>query len=54
MYAVGAFLLPGLLIAATRAIRPLGRAIFLMPLGIVADMLAEVLLPLCLKAAVAV
>ena len=44
----------GLLITATRAIRPLGRAISLIPLGIVADMLAGVLLPLCLKAAAAV
>ena len=49
--AVGAFVLAGLLIAATGAIRPLGRVIAMIPDGIAAAMLAGVLLPFCLKGA---
>lgn len=49
--AVGAFVLAGLLIAATGAIRPLGKLIELIPDGIAAGMLAGVLLPFCLKGA---
>lgn len=49
--AVGAFVLAGLLIAATGAIRPLGSMIALIPDGIAAGMLAGVLLPFCLKGA---
>lgn len=47
--AVGAFLLTGLLIAATGAVRPLGRIIARIPDAIAAAMLAGVLLPFCLK-----
>ncbi|NEY91881.1 benzoate/H(+) symporter BenE family transporter [Tabrizicola oligotrophica] len=49
--AVGAFVLAGLLIAATGAIRPLGRLVALIPDGVAAGMLAGVLLPFCLKGA---
>lgn len=49
--AVGAFLLAGLLIAATGAVAPLGRMIAMIPDGIAAGMLAGVLLPFCLKGA---
>lgn len=49
--AAGAFCLAGLLIAATGAVKPLGRAIALIPDGIAAAMLAGVLLPFCLKGA---
>lgn len=51
--AVGAFVLAGLLIAATGAIKPLGSLIAQIPDGIAAGMLAGVLLPFCLKGAVA-
>lgn len=47
--AVGAFCLAGALIVLTAAIRPLGRAIALIPDGIAAAMLAGVLLPFCLR-----
>jgi benzoate membrane transport protein len=47
--AVGAFLLAGLLIALTGALRPLGRAVAAIPDGIAAGMLAGVLLPFCLR-----
>lgn len=49
--AVGAFVLAGLLIALTGALRPLGRLVGMIPDGIAAGMLAGVLLPFCLKAA---
>ncbi|AZB64537.1 benzoate transporter BenE [Cereibacter sphaeroides] len=49
--AVGAFLLAGLLIALTGALKPLGRAVALIPDGIAGGMLAGVLLPFCLKLA---
>jgi benzoate membrane transport protein len=51
--AVGAFVLVGVLITATGAIRPLGTLISRIPDGIAAGMLAGVLLPFCLKGAVA-
>jgi benzoate membrane transport protein len=51
--AVGAFVLAGLLIALTGALRPLGRAVALIPDGVAAGMLAGVLLPFCLKGAAA-
>ena len=51
--AVGAFVLAGLLIALTGAVRPLGRVVALIPDGIAAAMLAGVLLPFCLKGAAA-
>jgi benzoate membrane transport protein len=47
--AVGAFVTTGLLIALTGAVKPLGRAVALIPDGIAAAMLAGVLLPFCLK-----
>ena len=47
--AVGAFLIAGLLIALTGAVKPLGRAVALIPDGIAAGMLAGVLLPFCLR-----
>ena len=47
--AVGAFVLAGVLIALTGAIRPLGRLVALIPDGIAGGMLAGVLLPFCLK-----
>ena len=47
--AVGAFVLAGALIAATGAIRPLGRLIASIPDGIAAGMLAGVLLPFVLR-----
>ena len=49
--AVGAFMLAGVLIAATGAIKPLGQIIAMIPDGIAAGMLAGVLLPFCLKGA---
>ncbi|MFQ6754224.1 benzoate/H(+) symporter BenE family transporter [Cereibacter sphaeroides] len=49
--AAGAFLLAGLLIALTGALKPLGRAVALIPDGIAGGMLAGVLLPFCLKLA---
>ena len=49
--AVGAFVLTGVLIALTGALRPLGRAVALIPDGLAAAMLAGVLLPFCLKGA---
>ncbi len=52
--AVGAFVVTGLLIALTGALKPLGRAVALIPDGIAAGMLAGVLLPFCLKASAAV
>jgi benzoate membrane transport protein len=48
---VGAFLVAGLLIAATGLIRPLGALVAKIPDGIAAAMLAGVLLPFCLKGA---
>ena len=47
--AVGAFLLAGLLIALTGAVRPLGALIAKIPDALAAAMLAGVLLPFCLK-----
>jgi len=52
--AVAAFLLAGGLVVLTGAIRPLGRLVALIPDGVAAAMLAGVLLPFCLKAALAV
>lgn len=49
--AVGAFVFAGLLIALTGALKPLGRAVALIPDGIASGMLAGVLLPFCLKGA---
>lgn len=49
--AVGAFVLAGFLIALAGAIKPLGRAVSLIPDGVAAGMLAGVLLPFCLKGA---
>ncbi len=49
--AVGAFVLAGGLIALTGALKPLGRAVALIPDGIASGMLAGVLLPFCLKGA---
>jgi benzoate membrane transport protein len=51
--AVGAFLVAGLLIAATGLIRPLGALVARIPDAIAAAMLAGVLLPFCLKGAAA-
>lgn len=48
---VGAFLVAGLLIAATGLLRPLGTLVARIPDGIAAGMLAGVLLPFCLKGA---
>ncbi|MFO1203454.1 MAG: benzoate/H(+) symporter BenE family transporter [Tabrizicola sp.] len=50
---VGAFIVAGLLIAATGLIRPLGALVARIPDGIAAGMLAGVLLPFCLKGATA-
>ncbi|MCU0904961.1 MAG: benzoate/H(+) symporter BenE family transporter [Tabrizicola sp.] len=50
---VGAFVVTGLLIAATGLIRPLGTLVARIPDGIAAGMLAGVLLPFCLKGATA-
>ncbi len=47
--AAGAFLTAGLLTVATGLIRPLGRAVAMIPDAIAAGMLAGVLLPFCLK-----
>ena len=47
--AVGAFVVTGLLIAATGAIKPLGRVVALIPDGVAGGMLAGVLLQFCLK-----
>jgi benzoate membrane transport protein len=47
--AVGAFVVTGLMIALTGALKPLGRAVAMIPDGIAAGMLAGVLLPFCLK-----
>ncbi|MFM7443950.1 MAG: benzoate/H(+) symporter BenE family transporter, partial [Tabrizicola sp.] len=52
--AVGAFVIAGLLIAATGLLRPLGRAVALIPDSIAGGMLAGVLLPFVLKGAGAV
>ena len=49
--AVGAFVFAGGLIALTALLRPLGRAVAMIPDGIAAAMLAGVLLPFCLKGA---
>lgn len=46
---VGAFIVAGLLIAATGLVRPLGALVARIPDGIAAGMLAGVLLPFCLK-----
>jgi benzoate membrane transport protein len=48
---VGAFIVAGLLIAATGLVRPLGALIARIPDAIAAGMLAGVLLPFCLKGA---
>ena len=48
---VGAFLLAGVLIMLTGAVRPLGRVVAMIPDGIASGMLAGVLLPFCLKLA---
>ena len=48
---VGAFIVAGLLIAATGLIRPLGALVSKIPDGIAAAMLAGVLLPFCLSGA---
>ncbi|MGL4234613.1 benzoate/H(+) symporter BenE family transporter [Tabrizicola sp.] len=50
---VGAFVVAGALIAATGLIRPLGALVARIPDGIAAGMLAGVLLPFCLKGALA-
>ncbi|MGV8952553.1 MAG: benzoate/H(+) symporter BenE family transporter [Cypionkella sp.] len=47
--AVGAFLLSGILVALTGAVRPLGRLVAMIPDGVAGAMLAGVLLPFCLK-----
>lgn len=47
--AVGAFLLSGVLVMLTGAVKPLGRLVAQIPDGIAAAMLAGVLLPFCLK-----
>jgi len=47
--AVGAFVVTGLLVALTGALKPLGRLVAMIPDGIAAAMLAGVLLPFCLK-----
>ncbi len=52
--ATGAFVFAALAIAATGAIRPLGRLVAQIPDGIAAAMLAGVLLPFCLKGAASV
>jgi benzoate membrane transport protein len=49
--AVGAFLCVAALVAATGAIRPLGRLVAAIPDGIAAAMLAGVLVPFCVKGA---
>lgn len=46
---VGAFVLAGVLIALTGTLRPLGRAVALIPDGIAGGMLAGVLLPFCIR-----
>ncbi|MDQ2065011.1 benzoate/H(+) symporter BenE family transporter [Xinfangfangia sp. CPCC 101601] len=51
--AVGAFVLTGVLIALTGLLRPLGRAVAMIPDGISGGMLAGVLLPFVLQGAVA-
>ncbi len=51
--AVGAFVLAGVLIALTGAVKPLERLVALIPDGVAAGMLAGVLLPFCLKGAAA-
>jgi benzoate membrane transport protein len=51
--AVAAFILAGILVVLTGAIKPLGRLIGLIPDGVAAAMLAGVLLPFCLKGAIA-
>lgn len=51
--AVAAFVTTGLLIMATGAIRPLGRAVARIPDGVAGGMLAGVLMPFCLKGTVA-
>ncbi|MFZ1469382.1 MAG: benzoate/H(+) symporter BenE family transporter [Paracoccaceae bacterium] len=49
--AVGAFVITGVLIALTGAVRPLGRLVGMIPDGIAGGMLAGVLLPFVLKGA---
>lgn len=51
--AVGAFVLAGLLVALTGAVRPLGGLVAKIPDGVASGMLAGVLLPFCLKGAAA-
>ncbi len=52
--AVAAFVLAGVLVVLTGAVKPLGRLIGLIPDGVAAAMLAGVLLPFCLRGALAV
>ena len=52
--AVGAFLLSGVLVMLTGAVRPLGRVIALIPDSVAGAMLAGVLLPFCLRLPAAV
>ncbi len=52
--AVAAFLLAGVLVVLTGAIKPLGRLVAMIPDGVAAAMLAGVLLPFCLKGALTV
>lgn len=47
--AVAAFVLAGVLVMLTGAVRPLGRAVAMIPDGVAAGMLGGVLLPFCLK-----
>lgn len=49
--AVAAFLLAGLLVVLTGAVKPLGRLVGMIPDGVAAAMLAGVLLPFCLTGA---
>jgi len=51
--AVGAFVLTGGLIALTGVLRPMGRVVAMIPDGVAAAMLAGVLLPFCMKGALA-
>ena len=52
--AVAAFALAGVLVVLTGAIKPLGRLVAMIPDGVAAAMLAGVLLPFCLDAALTV
>lgn len=52
--AVAAFVLAGVMVVLTGAVKPLGRLIGMIPDGVAAAMLAGVLLPFCLKGALSV